>query len=68
MAWTQADIERAKANYAKGVLKLHLSNGEEVTFADGDDMLKRIRVMEAEASGLPLGRSRVSYARTGRGL
>ena len=68
MAWTQAEIDRAKANYAKGALKLRLSNGEEVTFASGDDMLKRIRTMETEVAGSPSGRFAVAYARTTRGL
>ncbi|PTV94916.1 hypothetical protein C8J27_106185 [Rhodobacter aestuarii] len=68
MAWTQSDIDKAKANYAKGALKLRLASGEEIGFASGNDMLKRIRIMEAELAGLAAGVARVSYPRSTRGL
>ncbi|ULB10729.1 hypothetical protein ORIO_12530 [Cereibacter azotoformans] len=68
MSWTQADIDRAKANYAKNTLRVHLSNGEEVAFTDGADMLKRIRVMEAEVGSSSATTFVQTYPRTNRGL
>ncbi len=73
MSWTRADVDRAKGNYAKGTLRVKLSNGEEVAFTDGPDMLKRIRVMEAEvlaAEGIsnPTTTFVQTYPRTNRGL
>jgi hypothetical protein len=62
MAWTQADLDALKAAYASGTLRVRFSDGKEVTYPTGDDLLRRIRIVAAElaASGTgqtaPVGR------------
>jgi hypothetical protein len=62
MAWTQVDLDALKAAYASGTLRVRFSDGKEVTYPTGDDLLRRIRIVAAElaASGAgqpaPVGR------------
>ena len=56
MAWTQEDLDALKAAYAGGTLSVRFSDGRTVTYPSGDDLLKRIRMVEAElaaGSGAP---------------
>lgn len=62
-----AALER---NYALGVLKGRI-NGEEVQFADGADMARRIAVIKREIAALEAPasvRPRVFYPTFGRGV
>lgn len=68
MAYTQVDIDRLRANIAKGVKKLRLSNGEEVEFDSYGEMRRRLADMEAELAGQSRAGFAVGYANTGRGL
>ena len=63
MNWTEADLDALKAAYASGTLRVRLSDGKEVTYPSGDDLLHRIRIVAADlaASGsggqpAPVGR------------
>lgn len=47
MTTTAAQLAALKANYAKGVLTLK-QGGEEVTFASGEEMRRRIRDLETQ--------------------
>lgn len=62
MNWTEADLDALKAAYASGTLRVRLSDGKEVSYPSGDDLLHRIRIVAADlaASGAgqpaPVGR------------
>ena len=62
MNWTEADLDALKAAYASGTLRVRLSDGKEVSYPSGDDLLRRIRIVAADlaASGAgqpaPVGR------------
>ncbi|PYG33115.1 phage head-tail joining protein [Pelagimonas varians] len=66
MSYTQAQVDHAKAMYAKGALSLEL-NGEKVTFVSGAEFRRRIREMEAGVSGTGQGMT-ITFPKTGRGL
>lgn len=67
MAYTQADIDRMKANLAKGLTRAKVGD-EEVQFASMADMRRQLNIMEAELGGSGSGGMSVSYPRTTRGL
>lgn len=68
MAWTSDDLARLKANYAKGVKRLTLGNGEQVEFESGGEMRQRIREIEADLAGSSTSGFVVGYPLTTRGL
>lgn len=57
MAWTAADLDALKEAYATGTLRVRLSDGREVTYPSGDDLLRRIRVVEAELAAAGSGQA-----------
>jgi hypothetical protein len=69
MAWTQADLDVLKAAYASGTLRVRFSDGKEVTYPTGDDLLRRIRIVAAElavaSAGQPLPVGRFAIFRRG---
>ena len=48
MAWTQADLDALKEAYATGTLLVRMPDGREVRYPTGDDLLRRIRIVEAD--------------------
>ena len=48
MAWTQGDLDALKEAYASGTLLVRMPDGREVRYPSGDDLLRRIRIVEAE--------------------
>ena len=62
MAWTQADLDALKEAYATGTLLVRMPDGREVRYPTGDDLLRRIRTVEADltaisaAQAAPIGR------------
>lgn len=67
MAYTQTDVDRMKANLAKGLTRAKVGD-EEVQFASMSEMRRQLNIMEAEVSGAKSGGMSVSYPRTTRGL
>jgi hypothetical protein len=57
MAWTQADLETLRAAYAGGTLRVRFSDGREVTYPSADDLLGRIRTVEAALAETAAGRA-----------
>ena len=57
MAWTQVDLDALKEAYATGTLRVRLPDGREVTYPSGDDLLRRIRIVEAELAAASVGQS-----------
>jgi hypothetical protein len=57
MAWTQADLDALKEAYATGTLLVRLPDGREVRYPTGDDLLRRIRTVEAELAAASAGQS-----------
>ncbi|MGV8988175.1 MAG: phage head-tail joining protein [Cypionkella sp.] len=55
MGWTQADLDALKEAYATGTLRVRLPDGREVTYPSGDDLLRRIRIVEADLASAPAG-------------
>ena len=55
MAWTHADLDALKAAYASGTLRVRFSDGKEVTYPTGDDLLRRIRIVAAELAAASVG-------------
>ena len=56
MAWTQDDLQALRAAYSAGTLSVRLSDGSQVTYPSGDDLMRRIRTLEADLaaqSGAP---------------
>lgn len=49
MAWTQGDIDKLKKAIAKGARSVSYASGS-VTYNSLDDMMKTLRIMEAEVS------------------
>lgn len=47
-AFTADDLATLKAAYASGTLSVRYSDGRQVTFDSGENLLERIRVLEAE--------------------
>jgi hypothetical protein len=47
MAWTVADLDALKAADASGTLRVRFSDGKEVTYPTGEDLLRRIRMVSA---------------------
>lgn len=43
---TQADLDALEKAYARGVLTVSYINGNSVTFANADDMMKRIQYVK----------------------
>jgi hypothetical protein len=48
MAWTNTDLDALKAAYASRTLRVRFSDGKEVTYPTGDDLLRRIGIVAAE--------------------
>lgn len=67
MAYTQTDVDRMKANLAKGLTRAKVGD-EEVQFASMSEMRRQLNIMEAELGGASSGGMSVSYPRTTRGL
>ena len=57
MAWTQADLDALKEAYATGTLLVRMPDGREVSYPSGDDLLRRIRVVEADLVAAAAGQS-----------
>lgn len=55
MPWTQADLDALKEAYATGTLRVRLPDGREVTYPTGDDLLRRIRIVEADLTAASAG-------------
>ncbi len=67
MAWTQTELDALKRAFATGTLRVTY-DGRTVEYGSADDLLKRIRAIEAEiatASGAP--RPIAGFAGFGRG-
>jgi hypothetical protein len=47
MAWTTAELDALKRAYASGTLRVSY-DGRSVEYGSADDLLKRIRTIEAE--------------------
>tara|TARA_R110002020_G_scaffold474099_2_gene704509 strand:- start:11444 stop:11647 length:204 start_codon:yes stop_codon:yes gene_type:complete len=67
MAYTQTDVDRMKANLAKGLTRAKVGD-EEVQFASMAEMRRQLNIMVSEVSGAKSGGMSVSYPRTTRGL
>ncbi len=69
MAWTQADLDALKEAYATGTLLVRMPDGREVRYPTGDDLLRRVRTVEADlaaaAAGLPAPVGRFATFRRG---
>ena len=69
MAWTQADLDALKEAYATGTLLVRMPDGREVRYPSGDDLLRRIRIIEADlvaaAAGQPAPVGRFATFRRG---
>lgn len=55
MNWTEADLDALKAAYASGTLRVRLSDGKEVSYPSGDDLLHRIRIVAADLAASSAG-------------
>ena len=58
MAWTESDLTTLREAYATGTLRVRFSDGREVTYPTGDDLLARIRTVEAQLTATATGRGR----------
>jgi hypothetical protein len=67
MAYTQGDVDRMKANLAKGVTRAKVGD-EEVQFASMSEMRRQLVIMERDVSGAGGGGMTISNPRTSRGL
>jgi hypothetical protein len=56
MAWTESDLAALKEAYASGTMRVRFADGREVTYPTGDDLLKRIRLVEIELASTGAGR------------
>jgi hypothetical protein len=56
VAFTESDLAALKEAYASGTLKVRFSDGREVAYPSGDDLLKRIRIVEIEIAAASTGR------------
>lgn len=67
MPWTETELEALKRAFAAGVLRVTY-DGKTVEYASADDLLKRIRAIEAEIAASSGARRPVAgYAGFGRG-
>jgi hypothetical protein len=67
MAWTQDDLDTLKAAYASGTLRVRFSDGKEISYPSGADLLARIRTVEVElAAGITGERPPMSRVTTFR--
>ena len=57
MAWTQVDLDALTEAYATGTLLVRLPDGREVRYPTGDDLLQRIRIVEADLTAASAGQS-----------
>ena len=57
MAWTQADLDALQAAYATGTLLVRMPDGREVRYPSGDDLLRRIRVVEVDLAAAAAGQA-----------
>ena len=55
MAWTQGDLDALKEAYATGTLLVRMPDGREVRYPSGDDLLRRIRTVEADLAAASAG-------------
>lgn len=67
MAFNTEDIAALKAAIAKGVRKVKQGD-EEIEYSSLDDMLRALRIMQAEVGGSSPSHLHVSYPQTSRGL
>lgn len=67
MAWTQAELDALRRAYASGTLRVTY-DGRTVEYGNADDLMKRIRAIEAEVEATA-GRPRpvAGFAGFGRG-
>jgi hypothetical protein len=56
MAWTQSELDALKRAFASGTLRVTF-DGRTVEYGNADDLMKRIRAIEAEVAGVD-GRAR----------
>jgi hypothetical protein len=67
MTWTETELEALRAAYAAGVLRVSY-DGKSVEYGSEADLLRRIRVIEAEMSrGRSGGLPKAGYASFRRG-
>lgn len=66
MSYTQADIDKLKATFAKGVSSMRNGNGELLVFRSLDEYQRLLGIMEAEVAGPVRRRSRVIYPKFSR--
>jgi hypothetical protein len=57
MAFSQLELDALKSAYAAGALRVTFE-GKTVEYGNADDLLKRIRVIEAEIEASTVGRPR----------
>lgn len=67
MAFTSEDVAALKAAIAKGARRVRQGD-EEVEYSSLDEMLRALRIMQAEVDGGSASNLHVSYPRTSRGL
>jgi hypothetical protein len=67
MAWTTDELDALKRAYASGTLRVSY-DGKTVEYGSADDLLKRIRTIEAEITASSgVSRPIAGYAGFGRG-
>lgn len=54
------DLDRLRAAYASGTLKVRFADGREVTYPSGDDLLRRINTVAGELSRASSGSTRTT--------
>lgn len=67
MAYTQSDVDRMKANLAKGVIRAKVGD-EELQFDSMSHMRRQLNIMERELAGSGTGGISISNPMTTRGL
>lgn len=56
MTWKAADLDALKEAYATGTLRVRMPDGRDITYPSGDDLLRRIRMVESELAAGTSGR------------
>lgn len=66
MAWTQSELDALKRAFASGTLRVTF-DGRTVEYGNADDLMKRIRAIEAEVVSADRPRPVAGFAGFGRG-
>lgn len=67
MAWSQAELDALKSSYAMGVTRVEYE-GKVTTYPSGEDLLRRIRMIESEIAATAGKKKPVAgFARFSRG-